>query len=179
MTYNKIYVHSIFLLTQLEGSVTVMDEQYIAVRLIHDYILGRPPSVNDFSDRIIAQKIIYLTDKLGIECGDFEFNWYKRGPYSPALTKVLYENEASESDCSKYNLLSEAQELIEPLKRLIAEDKYELGEVDWIELLASTHYLSNEIKDNFKMATKLIELKPKYSIEEVLYAKDRLDKHIF
>ncbi|MEG6616634.1 hypothetical protein V6C27_09435 [Peptococcaceae bacterium 1198_IL3148] len=32
---------------------------------------GRPPSVETFNDRIIAQKVIYLADALGAYAGDY------------------------------------------------------------------------------------------------------------
>ena len=55
--------------------------------------LGFKPNMQDFSERKKVQKLIYLIQEVaGISMG-FDFNWYHHGPYSPGLTKVLFELE--------------------------------------------------------------------------------------
>ena len=48
-------------------------------------------SKDSFDDRLICQKKIYLLQSLGTNLG-YTYNWYVRGPYSPALTTYLYTN---------------------------------------------------------------------------------------
>ena len=153
-----------------------MNEQYIAVRLIHDYILNRPPSTEKLNDRIVTQKIIYLASVIGVECGDFEFNWYKHGPYSPALTRVIYDN-GFKDDYTQYRLKNESKEIITPLVKAISEKPKNMNEVDWIELLASFHFLDKKYGDIKKITNELVLLKPKYSNKDVLYTKQILDKY--
>lgn len=45
---------------------------------------------SDFKDRLILQKTIYLMQQFGLNIGYF-YNWYIRGPYSPALTRDAYQ----------------------------------------------------------------------------------------
>lgn len=154
-----------------------MNEQYIAVRLIHDFILDRPPSTNDLDNRVIAQKIVYLASSLGVECGDFEFNWYKRGPYSPALTRVLYDNNIDENFYAAFQLKEESKRILHPLKSLLSKNPTNMKEVDWIELLASTHFLLKKHQDIFKAVGELIMLKPKYTKDDVYLAGEYLEKY--
>lgn len=154
-----------------------MNEQYVAVRLIHDFILDRPPSTNDLDNRVIAQKIVYLASSLGVECGDFEFNWYKRGPYSPALTRVLYDNNIDENLYSSFQLKEDAKKILHPLRSLFLKKPINMKEVDWIELLASTHFLLKKHHDILAAAKELVTLKPKYAKDDVYLAAEYLAKY--
>ena len=49
------------------------------------------PSTEDFEDKLVIQKAVYLLQLKGVKTG-FEFNLYVRGPYSPALTTELYNH---------------------------------------------------------------------------------------
>ena len=49
----------------------------------------RTPSADDFEDKLIIQKAVYLLQLKGVKTG-FGFNLYVRGPYSPALAAELY-----------------------------------------------------------------------------------------
>lgn len=46
--------------------------------------------VDTFEKRLKMQKMVYLLEILGEDVG-YGFNWYKRGPYSPDLTRDAYE----------------------------------------------------------------------------------------
>jgi uncharacterized protein YwgA len=54
--------------------------------------LNLHPKVDDFQDKLVMQKVIYLLEKLGIDCG-YSYSLYLRGPYSTGLTKDLYCNK--------------------------------------------------------------------------------------
>ncbi len=45
--------------------------------------------VDDFDQRLVLQKTIYLLQAFGLYLG-YPFNWYIRGPYSPKLTRDAY-----------------------------------------------------------------------------------------
>lgn len=147
-----------------------MNEQYVAIRLIHEHLLGRTLSTEDFDSRITAQKIVYLASSQGLDFGDLNFNWYKRGPYSPALTRVLYENNFNQAVYSDYRLLEEAVELMKPLKAMIELRIPTMSEVEWLELLASVHFLMEENETEEQLVEQLRKYKPRYSRAEVLYA---------
>jgi len=46
-------------------------------------------SSDDFQDKLVIQKIVYLLQMKGIKF-NYSFNLYVRGPYSPDLTKDIY-----------------------------------------------------------------------------------------
>ncbi|MFB7802577.1 hypothetical protein ACFC1O_08305 [Bacillus subtilis] len=157
-----------------------MNTQYISVHMVHDFIVNRPPSVNSLDDRVIAQKIVYLAGQMGVQCGDYEFSWYKKGPYSPALTRVLYNEKSNQNklDLTQYKIKDKVKEQLEPLKQALGQNILGLTEADWIELLASAHFLYEEysyLGRNF-VVNKLITEKPKYEIKHVEYALDILAK---
>ncbi|HEV2519993.1 MAG TPA: hypothetical protein VGX00_05155 [Thermoplasmata archaeon] len=49
----------------------------------------RNPSPDNFEEKLVIQKAVYLLQLRGVQTG-FEFNLYVRGPYSPALTAEIY-----------------------------------------------------------------------------------------
>jgi hypothetical protein len=127
---------------------------------------------DSFNDRLICQKKIYLLQGLGTDLG-YSYNWYVRGPYSPALTKYLYSylEVLSQKDFSKYILVGDTESNINTVNDLKKEAPNNLDEASWYELLASLSYLYYNSKsfmipdptnDN-SITEKLISLKPKYN----------------
>ncbi|MEC1262552.1 hypothetical protein P9D34_19425 [Bacillus swezeyi] len=157
-----------------------MNAQYLSVHVVHDFIVNRPPSVNSLDDRVIAQKIVYLAGQMGVQCGDYEFSWYKKGPYSPALTRVLYDERHNQSniDTSQFKIKDALKDQLLPLKQAIEQNRLGLSEADWIELLASVHFLYEEYSYlGLKFVLdKLVSEKPKYERFQAKYALDILAK---
>ena len=52
---------------------------------IYKDVYGEQFSSGNFSDRMKMQKLIYLLQEAGISIGDYNFHWYKHGPYSQQL----------------------------------------------------------------------------------------------
>ena len=143
-----------------------MDLQFVYINLIHKFVTGRPMTIKELTDRVIVQKIIYLADIMGVYTGNFNFSWYKKGPYSPALTRLLYNYADDVGEPNKeYELSKEVEEILSPLKQIVSLTPSDLSESDWIELVASLHYLYDENSGDSpdKIMNKLIEIKPKYS----------------
>jgi uncharacterized protein YwgA len=155
-----------------------MNEEYVSVYLVHNHVMNRPPSTDSLNDRIIAQKVIYLANALGVNCGDYIFNWYKKGPYSPALTRVLYDNNNLDKKViSEYTLRKEAENSLNLLKNLMSMRPDELTEDSWVELLASVHYLKEHKGSKQIVINDLLRLKPKYNSNQVKYALEKLEKN--
>ncbi|RKX92533.1 MAG: hypothetical protein DRP84_09865 [Spirochaetes bacterium] len=53
-------------------------------------ILRRKLSLDDFDDKLIIQKAVYIAQKLGMDF-NYNFGWHVRGVYSSALTVDIYE----------------------------------------------------------------------------------------
>ncbi|MED1947087.1 MULTISPECIES: hypothetical protein [Brevibacillus] len=159
-----------------------MDTQYISVFKVHEYVTDAPPSTVGIQDRIIAQKVIYLANELGINCGDFIWSWYKKGPYSPALTRVMYANQTINADeMASYVLRDESKQALKPLREITNNKPKEIRIHDWLELLASVHYIFWywKCKDYNHVANELILQKPRFSREQVKVAYYAMDKYGF
>jgi len=121
-----------------------MDSARIHLKLVFDET-GLSSDLASFSKRLAVQKKIYLSQLFGIDLG-YRFGWYLRGPYCPALTSDAFtlrqEIESGDEEADRYCLTEEAR------KRLARANKLwelpsgiEVSEQDWLELLASLHYL--------------------------------------
>ena len=91
--------------------------------------LGFKPKIDDFEDRLIIQKAVYLLDLKGIKSG-FNFHLYVRGPYSKDLTDQVYENRKKiENLDSSAHLSSTESKGIQEFKELFGEFKPSVLEV--------------------------------------------------
>jgi uncharacterized protein YwgA len=99
-------------------------------------------NTDEFNNRIIYQKIVYLLQYLGISLG-YRFNWYIRGPYSPLLTRTLYilsDNPILQQSGKEKELKN-----IDEIKRRIAElqkvVEHHHNDAIFLEILASLAYI--------------------------------------
>ncbi len=101
----------------------------------------------DFDQRILMQKIVYLLSENGIECGEYNFIWYKRGPFSNNLHLSIYEISKKNYEKKSIEFDSNTLAIIEKIKSLyinkpsIEGDDYSVA--SWYEAFASIHYLKN------------------------------------
>jgi len=49
--------------------------------------------LSSFDRRLALQKLVYLFQQAGVHLG-YSYNWYLRGPYSPALTEEAFNLDA-------------------------------------------------------------------------------------
>lgn len=90
--------------------------------------IGIKPKVDDFQNRLIIQKSIYLLKLKDIDFG-FAYNLYVRGPYSPDLTKEIYDHKSivenlkttSKLDSSESKKIKEFKELFHAPRPSILE----------------------------------------------------------
>jgi len=54
-------------------------------------VLGINPKMETFTERKQVQKLAYLLDKVFGMSFDFSYNWYLHGPYSPEVTKKIFD----------------------------------------------------------------------------------------
>lgn len=70
--------------------------------------LGLRPKLDSFKDKLVMQKVVYLLQRLEVDAG-FSYGLYVRGPYSPALTKTLYENKQKVEKLETATALSKSE----------------------------------------------------------------------
>ncbi|MGM0828987.1 MAG: hypothetical protein ACQEU4_12235 [Bacillota bacterium] len=143
----------------------------ISYYLVHNYILDRPPSACAYSDRIIAQKVGYLSQSYGIFLGNFQFFWHKRGPYSRVLTSMIYNIENNKNDflelTKEFKINDLLKSKLDNVKKLINNKPNSCSEVYWLEICASLMYLSK------KMSTSDADI----LLETLLKKKPFLNEH--
>ena len=126
--------------------------------------LGEDANVDTFDSRIKLQKLVYLSDSFGITLG-FNFTWYVYGPYSPQLTKIMFDKEIGDSN--NIDNIPNVENIILKLKEFLGED---IHSGDKLELIASLHYICSLYKNNLnksksEIIAMLCEEKPKFSKE--------------
>jgi hypothetical protein len=131
--------------------------------------LGIQLHLEDFSERKRIQKIVCLLDLFGIKLG-FNFNWYHYGPYSPDLTKTLFElPERPWRGATQ--LTRREKERIAAFREFVGSD---FESADAMELLGSLFFLDNIGKranaSDEQILTIFREKKPTFSEESILKA---------
>ena len=126
--------------------------QAISYSMIYEYLLGTFPTANTYDDRIIGQKIGYLSQSYGVYIGDIKFFWNKRGPYSRVLTKILYgidkNKELIIQESSGFGIKLELKNRLDKLKEIIDSKPMGCPKVIWLEILASIKFISDELTSN-------------------------------
>ena len=121
-----------------------MNAARIELALILGHV-GVSTELSTFSNRLQLQKKTYLVQITGPDLG-YRFGWYIRGPYSPGLTQDAFtlkdEIASGDTEHESFHLSSEVVDSLETAKQLWALPGHAvIDHDDWIELLASFHYL--------------------------------------
>ena len=102
--------------------------------------LGISPRMETFSERKRVQKMVYLLDKVFHLNFGYSYNWYLHGPYSPELTRIIFDviEKEREDIAEPVELSAEDKDKIRRLKLFLNDD---IESNDALELLVSLHYL--------------------------------------
>ncbi len=144
---------------------------------IYEQIYGEKFNAYSFEPRMEMQKAIYILQEAGIRVGDYDFLWYKHGPYCQNLQDdILCLNKTSDITI-RYS--EDAKEVIERVKEVF-HMKVEYSRSAWVECLASLQYLRanifswNSTKED--IVRDLMSKKPHLDkVETNLLALDKLD----
>lgn len=121
-----------------------MDTKLIVLKLFLD-ALDIKDKIETVDDRKRVQKAIYLGQLGGVDLG-YRFGWYLMGPYCPSLTKDYYalagELAARSTDYKGKSLKDSVKNSLSSIAPLLrSPGDIELAQENWLELLASTHFL--------------------------------------
>jgi len=132
------------------------------------------PSVDNFQDKLVIQKVIYLLQLKGIKTG-FEYGLYIHGPYSPELTKKLYEHR------KELEQLKTSEHLNKKETNMVNELKELLGlKPSLLEVAATYAYFAFQQHDDPITALKKVRtLKPFYSETQIAVGISRAKKYLF
>ena len=122
-----------------------MENKTLVLKLFLDG-LGVASDISTVSDRKRVQKAVYLGQLGGVDLG-YRFSWYVKGPYSTELTKDYYaladELASGSSDYKGREFLPSVRDAMKRTAPLMKVPRnVSLREEDWLELLASYHFLS-------------------------------------
>jgi uncharacterized protein YwgA len=138
---------------------------------------GLDPSVATFEERKKVQKLVYLLQLFGVRLG-FSYSWYLHGPYSPDLTKVLFDALANPKSIHvSEDVFKDDEKKIQKLKAFLGN---RIGSTDFLELLVSLHYVKKA--GDSQGASKqdilrfLKEKKPFFTEEEIAECWNRLQE---
>lgn len=139
-----------------------VDKAQLALKLMLDE-LDLQPDIRTVRERKTVQKAVYLGQAAGMDLG-YRYNWYIMGPYSPALTRdyfALSESLAVEDDEStNYELQESVRSRLTRIKPLLSPPAdVSLSPPEWLELLASLHYLLVQRRMPWQQA--LVQLREK------------------
>jgi len=150
-----------------------MNRARILLKLVLEGAGLHTPELTTFGDRLRLQKLIYIVQMAGLDLG-YRYNWYLRGPYCPGLTRDAFllkeEIAAGEKAYSDYELSKEAQKVMCAARAIWSPEAVSQSPSnEWLELLASLHFLkdvaywpgNNVTKE--RVFKKLVEAKPHFA----------------
>jgi uncharacterized protein YwgA len=151
-----------------------MDEQQIGLALALKE-LGVSGDVSGFDSRLILQKTVYLIEEAGIRLG-YAFNWYLRGPYSPVLTRDLFDLASNKEDVAGWVLDGQSRSIAQRVRPLLSNSANEdmASKALRLELLASLHFLSRrgrvDLNDHEATRAQLARNGKHFSIDDIAAA---------
>jgi len=143
--------------------------------------LAVEPAIETVDDRKRVQKAVYLAQVFaGVDLG-YRYSWYKKGPYSPKLTRDYYslaealelgekpsDVKLQDADVGKLQAIREMF-TVPPGVDLQAED--------WLELLASLDFLKRVSKKVDADIDRVIQGEKESLHQYVAVGKDFLQQH--
>lgn len=161
-----------------------MDRRQIGLKLVMDG-LGLDVRIDDFDDRLILQKAIYLAQAAGVNLG-YHYGWYLRGPYSPAVAEdgfaaaVELEDGLNETQGWIIDELTHAR--LRKLQPLWHDPKSGKGNLARkLELLASVHFLIDREQVPSPVPAEIVRtlqrFNKQFTTEEVTGAMEDMKRH--
>lgn len=109
---------------------------------VYKDVYGEQFSSNEFSNRMQMQKLIYLLQEAGISIGDYNFHWYKHGPYSQQLQDDILKINCNDNYSIRYS--ETARNFVSKISDVLNR-KTEYSKDVWAECLASLQYLRSNV----------------------------------
>ena len=124
---------------------------------VYKQVYGESFKATSFENRMEMQKAIYILQEAGIRVGDYDFLWYKHGPYCQSLQDDILCLSGTPDFIIKYS--EDAKEVIRRVSNVFNK-KVTYSRSVWVECLASIQYLrANIFSLNASRETVINELK--------------------
>ena len=156
-----------------------MENRLVVLKLFLDD-LGISSEVGTLDDRKRVQKAIYLGQLAGVDLG-YRFSWYLMGPYSPSLTRDYFDLSediaAGDTSFEDMELVPSLKENLKNIVPLLQPPKeLRISIEDWLELIASFHYLLEVSKYSKPDALEVLKEEKPHLIEFSDTAETELNK---
>lgn len=135
-----------------------------------------PFDVKTMEGRLCMQKAIYLAQRAGPDLG-YRFNWYLRGPYSPALAEAYFEAYPNRASFQQYSAGEKIKKSLRSLRKLFEAKPESASKPQWLEALASLHYLQYVQKWDTQELEEVFRLQKPNLATLYKAAKERLDEY--
>ncbi len=158
-----------------------MENRLKVLKLVLDEI-GQEFSIDNLTDRKRLQKSIYLTQAAeAIDLG-YRYSWYLKGPYSTKLTHDYYKlHEHLFRDRNSLQGARLREGIVQNLDKVKSLHQNpirdELEESEWLELLASWHYLRTVSKYDQTRARDEMAKSKQNLVDYIPRADDTLKQH--
>jgi len=144
---------------------------------IYRQVYGEPFIASTFETRMEMQKAIYILQEAGIKVGDYDFLWYKHGPYCQGLQDDILCINSTPDVAIRYS--EDAREVIERVREVF-NTNVGYSRSSWVECLASLQYLRANVYSMRASRDEIVDAlmirKPHLDNREInLMALDRLD----
>lgn len=118
--------------------------------------------MDNFDNRLIYQKIIYLLQNYGLSLG-YGYSWYVKGPYSSELAKTLFNITPQVTAESASFVFHENDLILRKLTEFKSILSHEIRNPLFLEVLASIVFIQKSLRllENTQVKNELLKLKPK------------------
>ena len=156
-----------------------MNNRQIALKLLLEN-LGVDPKIETQDDRKRVQKAIYIGQLSGVDLG-YRFSWYLKGPYSPELTRDYYamaeEIQAGDTSYENKELRPDYLQRLGKIRRFL-DPKTGHDQSEWLELLASYHYLRQVSRKSHEEAVSIFQKQKPNLLPFIGVAQETFDEMI-
>lgn len=112
------------------------------LRPIYENVYGEKFNATSFESRMEMQKMIFIMQEAGIRVGDYDFLWFKHGPYSQGLQDDILTLSGTKDAIIKYSV--DAKDIIDRIKNVFNKE-VAYSRSAWVECLASLQYIKANI----------------------------------
>lgn len=155
-------------------------EGKLAVLKLYLDELGIQLDLSDVKTRKIIQKAVYIGQLSGVDLG-YRYGWYKLGPYCSSLTDDYYELsrflQSYPDELQGKNLSQKISEKLSSIKGLLTPPKEAVIKEDWLELVASYHFLRSVRSKNHNEALEILQNQKPHLVNNIDLAKNALAAH--
>jgi uncharacterized protein YwgA len=159
-----------------------MDSRHVVLKLFVNE-LGEPGEITDFENRKIFQKAVYIGQLSGVDLG-YRYSWYLRGPYSTQLARDYYQladaMELGDREFENRSLNEHVRQKLRVIRDLFrVPDGWPRSKADWLELLASWHYLISVSRRDDAEARRIMQKEKPALAPYIDAANTALQRHNF